>query len=189
MACLAKVNVDKTEEVRMMIGIAKYNEYVKELEDKFGKEKAAEIIAEPVTQLKKLEATRLLYRLEKNQHPRGAPKTKEELATWTQTDQSRLDMGEKAYWDAVRVFGSEFGFQTTDRLFHVQKDADAIAAAVATVMPGTDTKEIAKKTMNKFNELMEPVREKAPENATVDELATAFKKVYPNKAAFDSKLA
>lgn len=186
---MAKYNVDTTEKVRAEIGIASYNEYVKEMEDKYGKEKAAEIIAEPMEKLKTIEAAQMMYRMEKNQHPKGAPKTSEELAAWTQTDQARLDMGEKAYWDAVRVVGAEFGPTVADRLFGIQKEADQMAEAIQRLSPGTDAKEVSAKTLSKFNELMEPVRQKAPEAASVDDLAKAFKKVYPNKAAFDAKLS
>jgi len=186
---MAKYNVDSTEMIRTQIGIANYNEYVKDLEDKHGKEKAAEIINEPVEKLKSVEAVRMLYRIEKNQHPNGAPKTSEEVAAWTQTDQVRLEMGEKTYWDAVRVVGAEFGPAVADRLFGIKKEADQVAAAVKRLSPDTDVKEISAKTLGKFNELMEPVRKEAPKTASVDDLAKAFKKVYPNKAAFDAKLS
>lgn len=189
MQCMAKHNVDTTEKVRMQIGIASYNEYVKEMEDKYGKEKAAAIIAEPVEKLKTIEAARMLYRIEKNQHPKGAPKTSEDVAAWTQVDQARLDMGEKAYWDAVRVVGTEFGPEVANRLFGIQKEADQVATAVQRLSPGTDVKEVSAKTLSKFNEMMEPVRKQAPEATSVDDLAKAFKKVYPSKAAFDAKLS
>mmetsp|Transcript_66977 Transcript_66977/g.193545 ORF Transcript_66977/g.193545 Transcript_66977/m.193545 type:complete len:242 (+) Transcript_66977:58-783(+) len=189
MQCMAKYNVEATEKVRLQIGIANYNEYVKELEEKHGKEKAAAIIAEPMEKLKTVEAAQMMYRLEKNQHPKGAPKTTEDLANWTQADQSRLAMGEKAYWDAVRVFNAEFGPQKADQLFGIRKEADAVAAAIERIAPGTNAKEVSAKTLGKFNELMEPVRQKAPEASSVEELANAFKKVYPSKSSFDSKLA
>lgn len=189
MQCMAKYNVDTTEKVRMQIGIANYNEYVNELEQKYGKEGAAAIIAEPMEKLKTVEAAQMMYRIEKNQHPKGAPKSKEDLADWSHADQVRLSMGEKAYWDAVRVVGAEFGPDKTDRLFGVRKEADQVAKAIERLAPGTDAKEISAKTLEKFSELMEPVRQKAPEAASVDDLAQAFKQVYPSKAAFDAKLA
>mmetsp|Transcript_100975 Transcript_100975/g.290439 ORF Transcript_100975/g.290439 Transcript_100975/m.290439 type:complete len:242 (+) Transcript_100975:41-766(+) len=189
MQCMAKYNVEATEKTRRQIGIANYNEYLRDLEDKHGKERAAEIVAEPYENLKKVEAAQMLYRIDKNQHPRGAPKTKEDLASWTHADQSRLEMGEKAYWDAVRVFGAEFGPQKADRLFGIQQEADQIADAIQRLAPGVDAKEVSKKSFAKFDELMEPVREKAPGNASVEELIKAFKVAYPTKASFDAKLA
>jgi hypothetical protein len=186
---MAKFNVATTEKVRTQIGIANYNEYVAELESKHGKEEAAVIIAEPMEKLKTVEAAQMMYRIEKNQHPKGAPKSKEDLADWTHADQARLNMGEKAYWDAVRVVGAEFGPDKADRLFGVRKEAAEVAQAIQRLAPGTDAKEISANTLGKFNELMEPVRAKAPEAASVDELAKAFKTVYPSKAAFDAKLA
>lgn len=186
---MAKYNVDMTNQVRLQIGVANYNEYVKQLEEKHGKEKAAEIISEPVEKLKTVEAAQMLYRIEKNQHPKGSPKTKEDLANWTHADQVRLEKGEKAYWDAVRVFGAEFGPDKVDRLFGVQKEANQVAQAIERLAPGVSAKEISQKSLAKFEELMQPVREKSPEAKSVEDLAKAFKKVYPNKAAFDSKLA
>jgi hypothetical protein len=189
MQCMARFNVDTTETVRKQIGIANYNEYVKELEEKHGKEEAAVIIAEPMEKLKTVEAAQMMYRIEKNQHPRGAPKSKVDLADWTHADQTRLNMGEKAYWDAVRVVGAEFGPDKADRLFGVRKEAHQVAQAIERMAPGIDAKEISAKTLGKFNEFMEPVRANSPEAASVDDLAKAFKKVYPSKAAFDAKLA
>lgn len=186
---MAKFNVDETEKVRIQIGIANYNEYLRELEGKFGKEKAAEIVAEPVENLKKVEAAQMMYRLDKNQHPKGAPKTKEDLALWTQADQSRLEMGEKAYWDSVRVFAAEFGPHRADELFRVRNDAKQVADAIQRLAPGIDAKEVSAKTFSKFDELMEPVREKTPGNPTVDDLIKAFKQAYPTKASFDAKLS
>ncbi len=189
MQCMAKYNVDTTEKVRLQIGISNYNEYLRDIESKLGKEKAAEVVAEPMENLKKIEAAQMMYRIEKNQHPKGAPKSKEDLAMWTQADQSRLEMGEKAYWDAVRVFAAEFGPHKADRLFAVQKDAEQVAQAIQRLAPGVDANEISAKSLSKFNELMAPVREKAPEKANVEDLIQAFKLAYPTKASFDSKLA
>ena len=181
---MTKYYVDATEKARIQIGIANYNEYVKEMEEKHGKEKAAEIIAEPVEKLKTVEAAQMVYRLQNNQHPKGAPKTKADLASWTQADQSRLEMGEKAYWDAVRVFGAEFGAESADRLFGISKEAAQVSQAVERLAPGS-----SKVSLEKFSEILEPVRAKAPENPTVDDLAAAFKKVYPTKKSLEVKLA
>ena len=60
---MAQFKVDTTEKIRTSIGVAKYNEYAKAMEDKHGKDKAAEIIAEPSNQLKDIEAYQVLYRL------------------------------------------------------------------------------------------------------------------------------
>jgi hypothetical protein len=189
MQCMAKHNVDTTSKVRLEIGIANYNQYVKELEEKHGKEKASAIINEPMEKLRTIEAAQMLYRIEKNQHPKGAPKTKEDLANWTHADQVRLEKGEKAYWDALRVVGTEFGPDKVDRLFGIQREASKVAQAIERLAPGTDAKEISAKSLAKFAELMEPVREKSPEAKSVEELAEAFKKIYPTKASFDAKLA
>jgi len=186
---MAKHNVDVTNKARLQIGIAHYNEYVKELEEKLGKDKAAAVINEPMENLKTIEAAQVMYRIEKNQHPKGAPRTKEDLAMWTHADQVRLEKGEKAYWDAVRVVGTEFGPDKVDRLFGIQKEAKMVASAIERLSPGTDAKDISSKSLAKFAELMEPVREKTPEARSVEELAEAFKKIYPDKASFDAKLA
>lgn len=189
MQCMAKYNVDTTNRVRLQIGIVNYNEYVKDLEEKYGKEKAAVIINEPMEKLKTVEAAQTLYRIEKNQHPKGAPKTKEDLANWTHADQVRLEKGEKAYWDAVRVVGAEFGPDKVERLFGIQQEANRVAQAIERLAPGTNAKDVSEKSLAKFNALMEPVRQKSPEAKSVEELAEAFKKIYPTKASFDAKLA
>jgi len=189
MQCMAKYHVDTTEKVRMQIGIAKYNEYVKELEETHGPEKAAAIISEPAEKLKMVEAAQMMYRLENNQHPKGAPKTQADLVSWTHSDQVRLEMGEKGWWDAVKVVGAEFGPTAADRLFGVQKEAQAVSQAIERLVPGSNAKAVSAKTLEKFNDVMEPVREQAPKDATVDDLAAAFKNIYPNKASFDAKLS
>eukprot|EP00934_Nitzschia_sp_Nitz4_P001957 Nitzschia sp. Nitz4//scaffold86_size83305//47973//48822//NITZ4_005263-RA/size83305-snap-gene-0.171-mRNA-1//-1//CDS//3329559253//1957//frame0 len=181
MQCLAKFRVEATENIRFQIGIAKYNEYVQELEEKHGKEEAAAIIAEPLENLKKVEAAQLLYRLDNNQHPKGEPKTEADLASWTKADQTRFEMGEKAWWDAVRVVGTEFGAEPADRLFGTQQESKMVGEAIERLFPGASSD--PSKTLEKFGTLMEPVREQAPANASVEELAAAFKKVYPTKAS------
>ena len=83
--CMAQFKVDTTEKIRTSIGVAKYNEYVKEMEDKHGKEKATEIINEPTEQLKDIEAYQVLHRIANDVHPKGAPKTKEDMMNWIKT--------------------------------------------------------------------------------------------------------
>ena len=103
---MAQYNVDKTEEVRTSIGVAKYNEYVKEMEDKHGKEKAAQIINEPSEQLKNVEAYQVLHRIANNVHPKGPPKTKDDLMKWTYADQVRLEML-ICHWRLDTIDGTE----------------------------------------------------------------------------------
>jgi hypothetical protein len=128
--CMAQYKVDVTEKLRENIGVAKYLEYTKEMEEKYGKEKAAEIIAEPTERLADAKAHQVVYRLQNNQHPKGAPKTKEDLQDWTHADQVRLEMGEKEWLDSVKVVGSEFGPESVERLFGLQKDRTEIKEAV-----------------------------------------------------------
>merc|ERR1711865_844625 len=107
----AQFKVDTTEKIRTSIGVAKYNEYAKAMEDKHGKDKAAEIIAEPSNQLKDIEAYQVLYRLANNEHPKGGPpKTNKEIFNWSHADQVRLEMGEGEWWDSVKIL--------LEKLFH-----------------------------------------------------------------------
>ena len=125
-----------TEKIRESIGVAKYNEYVKEMEDKHGKEKAAEIIAEPTEQLKDIEAYQVLHRVANNVPPKGPPKTKEDIMKWTYADQVRLEMGEGEWWDSVKIVGYEFGLAKTNALFGLSKENELIESAQSRLIPG-----------------------------------------------------
>lgn len=108
----------------------------------------------PTKKLKTVEAAQMIYRIQNNQHPKGAPKTKADLASWNQADQSRSEMGENAYWDAVRVFGAEFGVESAGRLFRISKEAAQVGHAVERLAPGSSSNATS---MEKFNEILEPV--------------------------------
>lgn len=178
--------VDATEKVRKNIGVAKYLEYTKYVEEKYGKEKAAEIIDGPVNQLKDVQAAQMLYRLDNNQHPKGAPKTQEDLNNWTHVDQVRLDMGEAAWWDSVKTIGAEFGTEKVERLFGLNKEIVAFQDAAERIYPGYKERQLA--SLKKANEIMQPVREADPNAKTQEEIFAAFKKVYPTEADLKAAL-
>jgi hypothetical protein len=177
---MAQYKVDTTEKVRNAIGVAKYNEYVKELEGKHGKEKAAEIIAEPVQQLKDIEAYQVLHRVANNTHPKGAPKTKEDMKDWTYVDQVRLEMGEKAWYESVEIVGTEFGFEAADRLLNLSKTDNLVESAQKRLVPGFAERKA--KTLATVQKITDEVKAAAPaEGATQADYAAAFKELYPTK--------
>jgi len=186
MKCIAQFRVDTTAKLRSSIGIAKYNEYVKDLESKHGKEKAEAIIAEPTDQLEAVKSAQILYRLANNTHPRGVPKTKTELEKWTQCDQVRLEMGEHDYWDSVRVVGQEFGGDAVERLFAVNKEFQDVATAYER-MTGSSIKTEMSQLMGKLETAMDPVRKNATSNS-VEDLAASFKNVYPTEDDWKASL-
>lgn len=148
--CMAQYKVDVTQKLREKIGVAKYLEYTNFLEEKHGKETAEQIVAEPFEELKDIQAQQVLFRLQTNQHPKGAPKTQEDLQKWTHADQVRLEMGEKVWWDSVTVVGSEFGLDSVERLFRVQKEKAEVKAAVDRLwdkLPA-DKQEAAREALN-----------------------------------------
>jgi len=177
--CMAQFKVDTTEKIRTSIGVAKYNEYVKEMEDKHGTEKAAEIINEPTEQLKDIEAYQVLHRVANDMHPKGPPKTKEDLMNWTYADQVRLEMGEGEWWDAVKIIGYEFGLAKTDALFGLKKENELIHSAQSRMIPGfADKKESALSAAKKIEE---SVKEAAPGGKSAADFAAAFSDLYPTK--------
>lgn len=177
---MAQYKVDTTEKVRQAIGVAKYNEYVMEMENKHGKEKAAEIIAEPTQQLKDIEAYQVLHRVANNTHPKGAPKSKEDLKSWTYADQVRLEMGEKEWWDSVKIVGYEFGLEKTDKLFGLSKENELIESAQKRLIPGFNEKKA--KSLAAVQKITDEVKAAAPsEGATQADYAAAFKELYPTK--------
>ncbi|KAL3918563.1 MAG: hypothetical protein SGARI_007432 [Bacillariaceae sp.] len=134
---MAQYKVDTTEKIRQAMGTAKYNEYVKAMVDKHGKEKADEIIAEPSEQLKDLEAYQVLHRVANNQNPKGSPpKSADDLKTWTYADQVRSEMGEKEWWDSVKLIGYEFGLDKADALFGLSKERELVESAQNRLVPG-----------------------------------------------------
>lgn len=184
--CMAQYKVDTTEKIRASIGVARYNEYAKEMEDKHGKEKAAEIINEPSEQLKDIEAYQLLHRIANNTHPKGPPKTKDDLMKWTYADQVRLEMGEGEWWDAVKIIGYEFGLARTDALFGLEKENDLIVSAQSRLVPGfAERKENALSAAKKIEE---SVKEAAPGGKTAADFAAAFNDLYPTKDDLEAAL-
>jgi uncharacterized short protein YbdD (DUF466 family) len=184
--CMAQYKVDTTEKIRASIGVARYNEYAKEMEDKHGKEKAAEIINEPIEQLKDIEAYQLLHRIANNTHPKGPPKTKDDLMKWTYADQVRLEMGEGEWWDAVKIIGYEFGLARTDALFGLEKENDLIVSAQSRLVPGfAERKENALSAAKKIEE---SVKEAAPGGKTAADFAAAFNDLYPTKDDLEAAL-
>jgi uncharacterized short protein YbdD (DUF466 family) len=183
---MAQYKVDTTEKIRASIGVARYNEYAKEMEDKHGKEKAAEIINEPIEQLKDIEAYQLLHRIANNTHPKGPPKTKDDLMKWTYADQVRLEMGEGEWWDAVKIIGYEFGLARTDALFGLEKENDLIVSAQSRLVPGfAERKENALSAAKKIEE---SVKEAAPGGKTAADFAAAFNDLYPTKDDLEAAL-
>lgn len=177
---MAQYKVDTTEKVRAAMGVAKYNEYVKEMEEKHGKEKAAEIIAEPVEQLKDIEAYQVIYRVANNTHPKGAPKTKADLRDWTYVDQVRLEMGEKEWYESVKIVGSEFGLEATDKLLNLKATDALLESAQKRLVPGY--KEKKAQTLALVQKIANEVKSAAPsKDATQADYAAAFKELYPTK--------
>jgi len=175
---MAQFKVDATEKIRASIGVAKFNEYVKEMEDKHGKEKAAKIFDEPSDQLEDIKAYQLLYRIANNIHPKGPPKTKDDLMKWTDADQIRLEMGEGEWWDAVKIIGYEFGLAKTDALFGLKKENDLIESAQCRLVPGfVQRKENALSAAKKIEHA---VKEAAPVGKTAADFAAAFNDLYPS---------
>jgi len=184
--CMARYKVDMTEKIRESIGVAKYNEYVKEMEDKHGKEKAAEIIAEPTEQLRDIEAYQVLHRVANNAHPKGPPKTKEDMMKWTYADQVRLEMGEGEWWDSVKIVGYEFGLAKTNALFGLSKENELIESAQSRLIPGfKEKKETALAAVKKIED---SVKEAAPGGKTKDDFAAAFNDLYPTSEDLEAAL-
>jgi len=178
--CMAQFKVDTTEKIRTSIGVAKYNEYVKEIEDKHGKEKATEIVSEPKEQLKDIEAYQVLHRLANNVPPKGgAPKTIDEIRNWTYADQVRLEIGEGEYWDSVKIVGYEFGLNKADALFCLSKENDMIESAQTRLAPGL--KERKESALSSIKKIGDSVKEAAPSGKTSADFADAFNDLYPSK--------
>mmetsp|Transcript_28489 Transcript_28489/g.69340 ORF Transcript_28489/g.69340 Transcript_28489/m.69340 type:complete len:239 (-) Transcript_28489:53-769(-) len=178
--CMAQYKVDTTEKVRAAIGVAKYNEYTKEMEAKHGAEKAAEIMAEPTQQLKDIEAYQVIHRVANNQHPKGAPKSKSDLKDWSYVDQVRLEMGEKEWYESVRIVGSEFGLESTDKLLNLKATDDLVESAKKRLVPGYQEKKA--QAMAAVQKITDEVKSAAPaKDATQADYAAAFKELYPTK--------
>mmetsp|Transcript_15928 Transcript_15928/g.36881 ORF Transcript_15928/g.36881 Transcript_15928/m.36881 type:complete len:238 (+) Transcript_15928:162-875(+) len=184
--CMAEFKVDATEKIRSSIGVAKYNEYVKELEEKHGPTKAAEIINESSEQLKDIKAYQVLHRVANDTHPKGPPRTKDDLMKWTHADQVRMEMGEGEWWDAVKIVGYEFGLAKVDALFGLQKENDLIESAQRRLIPGfAQAKENAVSAAKKVED---SVKEAAPGGKTTADFAAAFNDLYPTKNDLESAL-
>jgi len=184
--CMAQYKVDTTEKIRQAIGVAKYNEYVKAMVEKHGKEKAEEIIAEPSEQLKDIEAYQVLHRVANNTHPKGAPKTAEGMKEWTYADQVRLEMGEQEWWDAVKIVGCEFGVEKADALFGLAKEKELIESAQDRLVPGL--KEKRAQGLEAYKKVEASVKEAAPGAKSPADYAAAFKDLYPTKEDLESAL-
>lgn len=183
---MAQFKVDTTEKIRTSIGVAKYNEYVKEMEDKHGKEKAGEIINEPIEQLKDIEAYQVLHHVANDVHPKGPPKTKADLMNWTYADKVRLGMGEGEWWDAVKIIGYEFGLAKTDALFGLKKEDDLIDSAQRRLIPGFAEKK--ENALSAAKKIEESVKEAAPGGNSSSDFATAFNDLYPSKDELEAAL-
>ncbi|CAJ1953718.1 unnamed protein product [Cylindrotheca closterium] len=185
LSCMAEFKVDETARVRANIGVAKYNEYLKFLEEKHGAEEAAKIVAEPAESLKDVKAMKMLHNLSQNVHPKGAPSNEEEKQNWTYADQVRLEMGEQEWWSSVGVVASEFGMEKTDSLFNLTQETLVLQDAAERVFPGT--KDAQSKRFDKLKMVMEPVSSAAKGASTVEEVMAVFKEVYPTEADLKSK--
>jgi len=178
--CMAQFKVDSTEKIRVSIGIAKYNEYVKEIVDKHGKEKATEIISEPTEQLKDIEAYQILHRLANNVPPKGGtPRTNDEIRNWTYADQVRLEMGEGEWWDSVKIVGYEFGLEKADALFGLSKENDMIESAQTRLVPGFKARK--ESALSSVKKIADSVKEAAPSGKTSADFADAFNDLYPTE--------
>lgn len=184
---MAQYKVDETANVRSNIGIAKYNEYLKFLEEKHGKEKAAEIINEPAEKLKDVQAMKMLHNLSQHTHPKGVPKTDAEKQNWSYADRTRLDMGEQEWWSSVGVVASEFGMAKADRLLGLKQETLVLQAATERIYPGT--KEAQSKRFDKLKMIMEPVSDAAGGAKTVEEVMAVFKEIYPTEADLKAKFS
>jgi hypothetical protein len=179
---MAQYKVDTTEKLRETIGVAKYNEYVKMMEDKHGKDKATEIITEPTEQLKDIEAYQVLYRVTNSLHPKGPPKTESDLKNWTYADQVRLEMGEREWWDSVKLIGYEFGLETTDRLFGLSKESELIISAQERLIPEMKGKKDAAVAN------VRKIEESVKKEAIGGDYAAAFKTLYPTQTDLEAAL-
>ena len=175
---MGQFKVDTTEKIRTSMGIAKYNEYVKEMEDKHGKEKTVDIVAEPTEQLKDIEAYQVLHRLANNVHPKGGPpKTRDDIMNWTYSDQVRLEMGEGDWFDSIKIVGYEFGLPQTDALFGLSKENDKIESAQCRLIPNFQEKRNA--ALSAVKKIEDSVKEAAPGGKTSADFSAAFNDLYP----------
>lgn len=130
LTCQAAYKVEMNEKVRENMGIAQYNEYVLEMEDKYGKEKAAEVISGPAESLKDLQALQTFLKVANGEHPKGAPKTQKEAEEWTYADQARLEMGEYEYFQHAAIVAAEFGPGKGEKISGVGKSYDKVYEAM-----------------------------------------------------------
>uniref|UniRef100_A0A7R9WQB6 Uncharacterized protein n=1 Tax=Craspedostauros australis TaxID=1486917 RepID=A0A7R9WQB6_9STRA len=130
--CQADLRVSMTEKARIRMGVAKYNEHVKMVEEAEGAEKAAEILAMPKKIQADTYAKKMLWNVAKGKHPKGVPKP-----DWSQADLTRYEMGEAAYNDAASVLVAEFGLAVADQLVDAKKEQDSFEAAINLVAPGS----------------------------------------------------
>jgi hypothetical protein len=128
--CQADLRVELNERARMAMGVAQFNEYVKELEDRHGKEKAAEIVNFPTESQKNVHASKLLWATINKMHPKGLPKD-----DWTRKDIIRYEMGEDSWKDHTDVIIAEFGLEKADKLLGVHKEAKKVQEAFWLVAP------------------------------------------------------
>ncbi|KAG7363613.1 hypothetical protein IV203_026974 [Nitzschia inconspicua] len=177
--CMAQYKVDTTEKIRTTIGVAKYNEYVNAMVDKYGQEKADEIIAEPVEQLKDIEAYQVLHRVANHTNPKGMPKSAAELKQWSYVDQVRSEMGEQQWWDSVKIVGYEFGLDKADALFELTKERELIESAQDRLVPGM--KEKRAQFLTGLHKIETSVKEAAPGAKSPADYAAALKDLYPTK--------
>ena len=130
LVCKADYRVDVNEKARQQIGIAKYKEYVKEMEEKHGKEKAAALFSEPREKQQMVRDYRLLWRVMNGKHPKGGPpKTEREMAEWSRTDQVRLEMGEEAWKSNAEVVIAEFGKDKATQLLGLANEDSMVRNA------------------------------------------------------------
>jgi hypothetical protein len=175
---MAQFKVDATEKMRETMGVAKYNEYVKYMVEKHGKEKAEDIIAEPEKQLKDIEAYQVLHRVANHKDPKGAPKT--------YVDQVRSEMGEQEWWDAVKIVGYEFGLDKADALFGLKEEKKLVEAAQDRLVPGYAEKRA--QNIAALKKVEASVKELAPGAKGPADYAAAFKDLYPTKDDLEAAL-
>jgi hypothetical protein len=125
--CKADFRVEAEAKTRESMGIAKYMEMVKELQDSHGKEAAAQTLGKAKEEQQAVRDYKLLWRTMNGMHPKSAPE--QTKSTWSYADQVRLEMGEPAWKEHVEIVASEFGQGKADQLFGLKAEAAAVQRA------------------------------------------------------------
>ena len=172
--------VEVNEKLRAQIGVATYNEYVRDMEEKYGKEKAAEIINEPAEKLKNIQAFQTVWRVLNVKHPKGIPKTPEDMAGWTHVDKVRLELGEKDFMQHLQILIAEFGVMKADKLLGIQEDILHVQQAMGRLREMWKGEEKLAQREKPWEEHFKTAREIAVKKIGIS--AEAFEEIYTNPA-------